>query len=54
MSIPADVFITILVYALLGLSITLVRGCEKDISTLRCQSEEIRLWTTKLRAVVPP
>lgn len=54
MSIPADVLITVLVYALTGLSFALIRGCEKDISALKCQSEEIRLWTTRLRADVAP
>lgn len=52
MAIPVSLLITILVYALLGLSFALIRGCEKDISALRRQSEEIRLWTTRLRADV--
>ena len=54
MAISAPILITILLYASIGLSFALIRGCERDISALRCQSEEIRFWTTRLRADVTP
>ena len=54
MAISAPILITILLYASIGLSITLIRGCDRDVCALKRQSEEIRLGITRLRAAANP
>ena len=44
--------LTLLLYAPLGLSFALVRGCDRDISALKRQSEEIKLGVARLRAAL--
>lgn len=48
------ILITILLYASTGLSFALIRGCDRDISALRRQSEEIRLGVARLKDDIGP
>ncbi|MBI4344640.1 MAG: hypothetical protein HY555_03530 [Euryarchaeota archaeon] len=48
------VILAVLLYASLGLSMVLVRGCDRDISALKRQGGEIKLGVARLLAAVEP